>query len=179
MRCSHTCVIVEVPTSNMCDICFRLNPWANIYNTIATIFLTSNCGLKRLRHSNFKNSVNSSTKTLKASKSSDNTWDFFGLSSQVLYVIQWPPPFPNKFFVLVLLKTINYNVSFFSSTKSTKFIEPQTLKVTNFEIINLQLHDVQNKELPNVTERSIQIKITLPTHIWSMITIQLSNFNKP
>jgi hypothetical protein len=31
--------------------------------------------------------------------------------------------------------------------------------------------DVQNKELPNVTERSIQIKTTLPKHIWSMITI--------
>jgi hypothetical protein len=30
--------------------------------------------------------------------------------------------------------------------------------------------DVQKKELPNVAERSIQIKITLSTHIWSMIT---------
>jgi hypothetical protein len=33
------------------------------------------------------------------------------------------------------------------------------------------VRDMQNKKLPNVNERSIQIKITLSTHIWSMITI--------
>jgi hypothetical protein len=54
-----------------------------------------------------------------------------------LYGILWPPPFPNEFVVLVLPKTIDYNVSSFFSAKSTKLVEPQTLKVTNFEIINL------------------------------------------
>jgi hypothetical protein len=46
----------------------------------------------------------------------------------------------------------------FFSIDSTKLVEPQTFKVTNFEIYNKSLaHDVQNKELPNVNESNIQI----------------------
>jgi len=46
----------------------------------------------------------------------------------------------------------------FFSIDSTKLVEPQTVKVTNFEIYNKSLtHDVQNKELPNVNESNIQI----------------------
>ncbi len=59
--------IVDVPTSNLFHICFALNSWVNLYNTIVTIFLTFNYGLIGLRDLNFKNGVNSSTKTLKAS----------------------------------------------------------------------------------------------------------------
>ncbi len=35
--------MVGAPTSNLFNICLKLKPWINLYNTIATTFLISSC----------------------------------------------------------------------------------------------------------------------------------------
>jgi hypothetical protein len=93
-----------------------------------------------------------------------NTLDIFYLSFLLLHAPQWASPFPNGFFILVLPKTINYNVFFFFPTKFTKLVEPQTLKGDKILNNKSLVCDVQNKELPNVPKRSIQIKMDTRTY---------------
>ncbi len=96
--------IIDVPTSNLSNICLGLNPWTNLYNTIATIFLIFSCDFIRLKNEKtFCNASNTSY-----------------LSSLVLYAIQWFQLFPNEFFVLVQSKTCKKNNCSFFLTKQTK-----------------------------------------------------------
>lgn len=92
---------------------------------------------------------------------------FFCFSSLVLCAIPWFLPLPNEFFFQLYPKPLRM-FFFFSFTKHTNLVQHKTLKMIKFDIV----HDLHNKKFPNMIENNIQIKITLPTNIWSMITMQ-------
>jgi hypothetical protein len=139
--------------------------------------LTSNCGLLRLKHLDFKNNVHSSTKTRKHQMSFNNTLKTFYLSFHMLYANNGLHHFPMNsllwFFpkqlttMFLLLFQQSHKIGWTPNIEGDKFWNDKSLA-----------RDVQNKELPNVIERSIHIKITIPTHVWSMIIVHLWNFNK-
>ncbi len=101
---------------------YDLNLWANMYNTIPTIFPTSNCDFI---HLDIKTMLILQPKHWKHQMPFSNTLDIFYLSFLVLHAMQWPPPFCNGFFVLVLPKTIMYNVSLFFQQSPQNWLNPK------------------------------------------------------
>jgi hypothetical protein len=79
-----------------------------------------------------------------------------GLHHFLMSSLFWFYP-KKKMFVLFFNKV--HKIGWTSNIEGDKFWNNKSLAC-----------DVQNKELPNVSERSIKIKKTLPTLIWSMTT---------